>query len=118
MRRFRPAFERCERRVVPTMVFILNGNGFAAANPGFQTQTAAELLAARGLRDSTFYAAIERPLRVLRTCRSDQDHQQGRPIGLIGFSAGGAERSGFPHCPISMSRMCSISTARPTCANG
>lgn len=92
MRRFRPGLERVEERVAPTTVFILNGNGFAAASPGFQTQNAANLLAARDIRpiqlstpqmsdSSAFYALADQILAI----------SKGRPISLIGFSAGGAE---------------------------
>lgn len=91
MRRFRPEVEPCESRVCPTMVFIFPGNALAAASPDIPTETAAARLAQVGDRPiqvstpamngpGDFYAVANYVRRV----------SHGQPIGLMGFSAGGA----------------------------
>lgn len=77
--------------MLPTLVFVLNGNAFAATTPSEITQIAAELLDAHGDRAiqistppigsaAAFYSLAEKLLAI----------SGGQPIGLLGFSAGGA----------------------------
>jgi hypothetical protein len=91
MRRFRPLLEPFEPRVLPTLVFVFNGNAFAATAPGQLTQIAANLLEAHGDRAiqistpaigsaAAFHALANKLLAI----------SGGQPIGLLGFSAGGS----------------------------
>jgi hypothetical protein len=77
--------------MLPTLVFVINGNAFGATNPSQLTQIAADLLAAHGDRaiqistppigtPGAFYALANKLLAI----------SGGQPIGLLGFSAGGA----------------------------
>ena len=91
MRRFQPSIEQFEPRLLPTLVFIFNGNGYAEAKPNLaQTQLAAAQLAAHGdtavqlttppmNSPSAFYGLADE-IRAI---------SKGKPIGLMGFSAGG-----------------------------
>ena len=91
MRRFRPEVEPCETRVCPTLVFIFPGNALAAASPGLQTQTAADRLIRDGeqpIQVST--PALDGPAAFYRIADYVRTVSQGQPIGLMGFSAGGA----------------------------
>jgi hypothetical protein len=91
MSRFRPALEVCESRVLPTLVFVFNGNAFAASEPGALTQSAAHFLVQRG----------ETPVQLATPPMGDEASfdelasrvaslARGQPVGLVGFSAGGA----------------------------
>lgn len=91
MRRFRPGVEPCDSRVCPTMVFIFPGNALAAAAPDIPTETAADRLARLGdqpIQVST--PALDGPDAFYRIVNYVRTVSQGQPIGLIGFSAGGA----------------------------
>ncbi len=91
MRRFRPEVEPCESRVYPTLVFIFPGNALAAASPNFVTQTAADRLIRNGdqaIQVST--PALDGPGAFYRIAQFVRTVSQGQPIGLMGFSAGGA----------------------------
>jgi Dienelactone hydrolase family len=91
MRRYRPQVEPCESRVYPTMVFIFPGNALAAASPDIPTQTAA----ARLLRDGdqpiqVSTPAMDGPADFYQVADYVRSVSHGQPIGLVGFSAGGA----------------------------
>jgi dienelactone hydrolase len=91
MRRFRPEVELCESRAYPTLVFIFPGNALAAAAPNITTQTAAGQLIRHGdqaIQVST--PALDGPAAFYRIADYVRRVSQGQPIGLMGFSAGGA----------------------------
>ncbi len=91
MRRYRPQVEPCESRVCPTMVFIFPGNALAAATPSIPTQTAADRLLRKGdqpIQLST--PAMDGPADFYEVADYVRSVSQGQPIGLVGFSAGGA----------------------------
>jgi Dienelactone hydrolase family len=91
MRRFRPEVEPCESRVHPTMVFIFPGNALAAASPDIPTQTAADRLARLGDRPiQVSTPALNGPGAFNAIANYVRKVSQGQPIGLVGFSAGGA----------------------------
>ncbi len=91
MRRFRPVVEACETRVIPTMVFIFPGNALAAASPNIPTQTAAARLAQLGIPSvQVSTPAMNGPGAFYRVANYVRQVSHGQPIGLIGFSAGGA----------------------------
>ena len=91
MRRFRPEVEPCESRVYPTMVFIFPGNALAAASPGIQTKSAAAELARLGDRPiQVGTPALNGPGAFYSIANYVRKVSHGRPIGLMGFSAGGA----------------------------
>jgi pimeloyl-ACP methyl ester carboxylesterase len=91
MKRIRPDFEECESKILPCLVFVFNGNGFAASRPDASiTGSAAKQLMQHGDRAiqlatpamanlSDFYQLV----REIRLASG------GQPIGLMGFSAGG-----------------------------
>jgi len=84
-------FDRCEERILQTLVFVLNGNGFGAATPNALTANAALVLHAAGdqavqlanpaLTTTGAFFGMEREIASL---------SQGQPIGIVGFSAGGS----------------------------
>lgn len=92
MKRFRPSYEVCERRIVPTLVFVFNGNAFAEAAPDVEhTQLAAHELALdsdRAIQLTT--PAMEDPSDFYELANEILTLSKGQPIGLMGFSAGGA----------------------------
>jgi hypothetical protein len=91
MRRYRPEVEPCESRVYPTLVFIFPGNALAAAAADIPTQTAADQLIRHGdqaIQVST--PALNGPGAFYRIVDYVRTVSQGQPIGLVGFSAGGA----------------------------
>jgi hypothetical protein len=91
MRRFHPSFEQFEPRMLPTLVFVFNGNALAEAKPDkIHTQLAAQQLIAHGDR------AVQLTTPAMNSPRdfyqlADEIHaiSKGQPIGLMGFSAGG-----------------------------
>lgn len=73
------------------MVFLFPGNALAAASPDIQTQTAADRLARLGdqpIQVST--PALDSPGAFDAIADYVRTVSHGQPIGLIGFSAGGA----------------------------
>jgi hypothetical protein len=91
MRRFRPEVAPCESRVHPTLVFIFPGNALAAASPDVPTQTAAQRLIREG--DQAIQVntpALNGPGAFYRIANFVRTVSRGQPIGLMGFSAGGA----------------------------
>jgi Dienelactone hydrolase family len=91
MRRFRPRVELCESRACPTMVFIFPGNALAAASPDIPTQLAADRLARLGDRPiQVSTPALNGPGAFYAVANYVREASHGQPIGLVGFSAGGA----------------------------
>lgn len=91
MRRFRPGVEPCERRACPTLVFIFPGNALQAAKPDVPTQVAAAELARIGDRSvQVSTPAMDDPGDFEAVADYVRAVSQGQPIGLVGFSAGGA----------------------------
>jgi dienelactone hydrolase len=91
MRRFKPVLEQCESRISATMVFIFSGNALAAAAPGLDSQLAADQLLQHGdqpVQVST--PALNSPSAFSRIASFVRTVSRGQPIGLVGFSAGGA----------------------------
>ena len=101
MRRAQPTIEQLEPRMLPTLVFVFNGNAFAAAkadNP--LTETAAQQLIANGDRAVQMNTpAMNSPAAFYGLAREIRAVSKGQPIGLLGFSAGGSlalRLSGLP----------------------
>jgi dienelactone hydrolase len=92
MRRFHPSIEQFESRFLPTLVFVFNGNAFAAAKADNQlTQNAAEELMAHGdpaVQMNT--PPMSSPAAFYQVANQIRAISKGRPIGLMGFSAGGS----------------------------
>jgi hypothetical protein len=73
------------------MVFIFPGNALAAAAPSIPTRTAAVQLIRQGDRPiQVSTPALNGPGAFYRIADYVRRVSQGRPIGLVGFSAGGA----------------------------
>jgi hypothetical protein len=92
MKRFRPSLEACEHRMLPTLVFVFNGNGFAEAKPDAEhTGLAAQELLHNGDRAVQMATpAMEDPADFYELADEIHAISKGQPIGLMGFSAGGA----------------------------
>jgi dienelactone hydrolase len=90
-RRTIPTFDQCEDRALTALVFVLNGNSFAAAEPNKLTENAASVLKKAGnqvvqLSNPAIHSAAA--FRSLAAKVVKLAH--GQTIGLVGFSAGGA----------------------------
>jgi hypothetical protein len=84
------AFEQFESKFLPTLVFVFNGNGYAEAKPDQNTQNAADILAAHGDRAVQLATpAMSSPGAFYQLANEVRAISKGRPIGLLGFSAGG-----------------------------
>jgi hypothetical protein len=92
MKHFRPSFEELESKIVPGLVFVFNGNGFAASRPNaLQTGLAAQQLMEHGDRAIQLATpAMSNPSDFYQLAGEIRSLSKGEPIGLIGFSAGGA----------------------------
>jgi hypothetical protein len=91
MKRFQPTCEPFEPRMLPTLVFVFGGNAFAEAKPDHTTQLAAAQLAQHGDRAIQLTTpAMNGPGAFYQLAGAIRGISQGRPIGLMGFSAGGA----------------------------
>ncbi len=91
MTRFRPVLEQCESRIYPTLVFIFDGNALAEATPAYRTQVAADQL--RAHRDQSIQMttpAMDSPRAFYDLAARIRKLSHGQPIGLLGYSAGGA----------------------------
>ncbi len=89
--RFVPGVEAVEGRTLSTLVFILNGNAFSPAGPNSLTADAASVLAAAGQRPVQLsYPTIATAGAVRALANQIRAMGHGQPIGLVGFSAGGA----------------------------
>jgi hypothetical protein len=83
--------ERCEDRTLLTLVFVLNGNAFSAAKPDALTANAAQVLQNAGDRAIQLSTPkISTAAAFYEVARQIESMSHGRPIGLVGFSAGGA----------------------------
>jgi hypothetical protein len=91
MKRFHPSIEQFEPRMMPTLVFVFNGNAFAEAKPNQQqTQLAAQQLIAHGDRAVQMTTpAMNSPAAFYQLANEIRAISKGQPIGLVGFSAGG-----------------------------
>ncbi len=90
LRRATPGVEPCEDRTLTTLVFILNGNGFAAAGTSSLTANAAAVIRASGNQPVQVpYSAVTLgSFEALAAKLIKAAH--GQRVGLVGFSAGGA----------------------------
>ena len=87
-----PTFDRCEGRALTTVLVVLNGNSFRAATPGALTADAAATLR-RESGDRVVQLAtpaIRSPASIQTLATSIRRVAHGQPVGLVGFSAGGA----------------------------
>jgi hypothetical protein len=91
MKRFQPTCEPFEPRMLPTLVFVFGGNAFAESKPDRTTQLAAAQLARHGDRAIQLTTpAMNGPGAFYQLASTIRGISRGRPIGLMGFSAGGA----------------------------
>jgi hypothetical protein len=91
MRRFRPALEQVEGRLLPTRVFIFSGDALGPTGPTFVTQLAADQLRRHGVHPIQMSTpALNSPRVVYRIANDIRHRSHDQPIGLLGFSAGGA----------------------------
>lgn len=92
MRNFRPSCQELESRTSPSLVFVFNGNAFAAAEPNAkQTGLAARQLEIHGDRAIQLATpAMASPSDFYQVAGEIRALSKGQPIGLMGFSAGGA----------------------------
>jgi hypothetical protein len=84
------AFEQFESKIMPTLVFVFNGNGYAEAVTNQLTQQAAQVLHANGdpaVQLTT--PAMDSPAAFYQLANEIRAISKGRPIGLMGFSSGG-----------------------------
>ena len=89
--RYAPRVEACEARVLTALVFVLNGNAFSEASPNDLTANAAGVLQAAGHRVVQLgYPEIATPSAYYGLATQIKSMSRGRPIGLVGFSAGGS----------------------------
>lgn len=77
--------------MLPTMVFIFNGNGYAEAEPDvLHTQLAAQQLAQHGETPVQMTTpAMNSPADFYKLAEEIRKISNGKPIGLMGFSSGG-----------------------------
>jgi Dienelactone hydrolase family len=92
MKRFLPVCEQIETRLLQTLVFVFNGNAFSASKPDTeQTGLAAQQLILHGDRAIQLSTPeMDSPRAFYHLAAEIRTLSQGRPIGLMGFSAGGA----------------------------
>ena len=91
MKPFQPTFEQIESRLLPTFVFVFNGNGFAKSTPDARhSQLSAQALMANGDRAVQLATpAMSAPRDFQQLASTIFAISKGRPVGLMGFSAGG-----------------------------
>ena len=91
IRTYCPVIEQCENRSLMTLVFVLNGNGYAQAKPNALTANAAQVLDRAGVQVIQLANPnLSTPTAIHRVARQMASLAHGRPIGIVGFSAGGA----------------------------
>jgi Dienelactone hydrolase family len=84
------SIEQLEPRSLSTLVFVFNGNAFAEAKPNQLTQSTAELLNSHDDRAIQLtMPAMDGPGAFYQVANEVRSLSKGRPIGLLGFSAGG-----------------------------
>jgi hypothetical protein len=77
--------------MLPTLVFVFNGNAFAESKPNLTTQLAADQLMRHGDQAVQLATpAMDSAGAFYQLARQIRAISQGQPIGLMGFSAGGA----------------------------
>ena len=77
--------------MLPTLVFVFGGNAFAESKPDRTTQLAAAQLAQHGDRAIQLTTpAMNGPGAFYQLASTIRGISRGRPIGLMGFSAGGS----------------------------
>ena len=90
-RRYHLGFDRCEDRALTALVFVLNGASFAAAGPNRLTDDAAAVIRRAGNRVVELaYPAVNTAPAFEALARKLGNLAHGQPVGLVGFSAGGA----------------------------
>jgi len=90
-RRIIPAVEPCEDRTLTSLVFVFNGNSFAATGPSSLTANAAAVLRQAGNRVVQLAnPAINSAAAYLSLAAAVARRAHGQSVGLVGFSAGGA----------------------------
>ena len=90
-RRKVPAVESLEARALTALVVVLNGNSFNAAGPSVLTADAAAILTRAGNRVVQLSnLRINSAGELKRLAAGVARLAGGQPIGLVGFSAGGA----------------------------
>jgi hypothetical protein len=95
-RRSRPGprnltYEQCEDRALLTLIFVLNCNAYSATSPSILTANAAQVLDRAGnqaVQIST--PKIETAGVFYGVARYIESLSHGSPIGIVGFSSGGA----------------------------
>lgn len=86
-----PTPERCEGRSLAALVFLFNGNAFDEARPGPLTDDAARVLRAAGHQVIPLaYPHLNTPSALDAVARRVAALAHGRPVALVGFSAGGS----------------------------
>ena len=86
-----PGFEPCEPRTLTALIVVFNGNGFDAARPGPLTDSAAQVLHAAGNQVVQLaYPRLNTPGAFHAVAARVAMLSHGRPVALVGFSAGGA----------------------------
>ncbi|WP_435008624.1 alpha/beta hydrolase family protein [Tundrisphaera lichenicola] len=91
--RFRRAlgFEQAEDRTLTTLIFVLNGNAFRPARPSSLTADAARVLKKAGHQAIQIATPeINSGAAFDQLARKIASIAHGRPIGIVGFSAGGS----------------------------
>lgn len=103
-------FEACEDRTSLTLIFVLNGNALRPASPGPVTADAARILERRGHRAIEIATpAISNPAALDHLAGRIARLAEGRPIGIVGFSAGGtlaARLAGIPSLRVTAALSC------------
>lgn len=90
-RRYAPRLERCEERVLTALVFVLNGNAYSGVGPNGLTAQAARVLRSAGNQVVQLsYPTVATPAVYHGVARRIAAMSRGKPIGLVGFSAGGS----------------------------
>ena len=78
----KPALEQLETKLLPTLVFVFNGNGYAEAKPNQITQNAADILNAHG--DRRFNSPRQRRTARRRSIRSRMRFEPSARAGRSG----------------------------------
>jgi dienelactone hydrolase len=86
-----PAIDQCESRALTALVFVLNGNSFAAAGPNTLTANAAAVLRKAGNQVVQLSNPAIHSVAAFRSLAAKVVKlAHGQSVGLVGFSAGGA----------------------------
>jgi dienelactone hydrolase len=86
-----PGFDGCEERTLSTLVFVLNGNAFDTAKPNALTADAAAVLQKAGDQALQLTTPVMATPGAFQSVVDQIKHlSHGKPIGIVGFSAGGS----------------------------